>query len=167
MLWKSHSSFISAIACFCLDFSWTFSLSNPKLSSLLWLVLVHFLLASTLIHSLLHQFSPTLSSHPHSNPLFFFHPYPPFLPLLSQGANSLLFCSWRTVGNNGGTELVVVATGRRQGREGGRRQEREGEREDKEERQRERAGTKGMLVVSWAAGKRALANYTRFYAHRN
>lgn len=32
---------------------------------------------------------------------------------------------------------------------------------------RERAGTEGMLVVSWAAGKRALANYTRFYAHCN
>lgn len=54
--------------------------------------------------------------------------------------------------------LVVVATGMRQEREGGRqRRKAEGE----------RASTEGMLVVSRAAGKRVLANYTRFYAHRN
>lgn len=88
----------------------------------------------------------------------FLYPSPPFPPLLSQGANSLLLCSWRTAGNNGGVGLVVVATGMRQEREGGRQ---------RRKAERERAGAEGMLVVSRAAGKRALANYTRFYAHRN
>lgn len=60
-------------------------------------------------------------------------------------------------GNNGRVGLVVVATGMGgAGREGGRQR-----------RKGARASTEGMLVVSWAAGKRAAANYTWVYAHRN
>lgn len=82
--------------------------------------------------SLVQKIFLALSSH-HSiltaiRPLVLY-PSPPFPPLLSQGVNSLLLCSWRTAGNNGGVGLVVVATGMRQERE------REG---DKEERQREK-----------------------------
>lgn len=69
-------------------------------------------------------------------------------------------------GNNGRVGLVVVATGMR--REGGRERQEGRERGtegDKEERARE--STEGILVVSWAAGKRAPANYTWVYAHRN
>lgn len=51
--------------------------------------------------------------------------------------------------------FVVVATGMRQEREEGRQRRKAG---------RERASTEGMLVVSQAAGKRVLANYTRFCA---
>lgn len=64
-------------------------------------------------------------------------------------------------GNNGRVGLVVVATGMRRGgggagREGGRQR-----------RKGVRVSTEGMVVVSWAAGKRAPANYTWVYAHRN
>lgn len=135
---------------------------SPKLCSPIWslCVLVHF------FHDCL---SPSLTCSPilshtliippsQQSFLFFSIPYPPFPPLLSEGANSLLLCSWRTAGNNGGVGLVVVATGMRQEREGGRQ---------RRKAERERASTEGMLVVSRAAGKRTLANYTRFYAHCN
>lgn len=61
-------------------------------------------------------------------------------------------------GNNGRVGLVVVATGMGgwAGKEGGRQR-----------RKGARASAEGMLVVSWAAGKRAPANYTWVYAHRN
>lgn len=111
--------------------------------------------------SLTHQFSFTLSSnHPFLTGLLSLRldPSPPFPALLSRGANSLILCSWRTAGNNGGVGLVVVATGMRQEREAGRQ---------RRKAWRERARAEGMLVVSRAAGKRVPANYTRFYAQRN
>lgn len=67
-------------------------------------------------------------------------------------------------GNNGRVGLVVVATGMRW--EEGERQE--GRLRGRETKKKESgASTEGMLVVSWAAGKRAPANYTWVYAHRN
>lgn len=158
LLYFHHFSSFMCI-CYCLSFC---LFQKP---SILFLPL--FLQASpslSLLLSPVWKFSPILISpcHFHSNaPTFSPSPFP---PLLSQGANSLLLCSCWTAGNNGGVGLVVVATGMRW--EGGERQE--GRQWGRETKKKEsRASTEGMLVVSWAAGKRAPANYTWVYAHRN
>lgn len=111
----------------------------------------HCSLANFLSHSSNHPFLTGLLS-------LWLDPSPPFPALPSRGANSLILCSWRTAGNNGGVGLVVVATGMRQEREAGRQ---------RRKAWRESARAEGMLVVSRAAGKRVPANYTRFYAQRN
>lgn len=95
--------------------------------------------------SLIHWFFFTHSSNHASLKPLRHYPSLPLPAFLSQGANSLILCSWRTAGNNGGVGLVVVATGMRQERESGRQ---------KRKAWRERARSEGMQVVSRAAGSK-------------
>lgn len=183
-----YASFTKAISAPWIIFTETYFMLSLVLSDLFFNLLYH---AHVLVKkSFCNSFSKTIktfSSTPLSCPsLYFLHQFGNFHPYSSRHATftamyplSLLlhfhhsspreliassFVLAEQRGNNGRVGLVVVATGMRW--EEGERQE--GRLWGRETKKKESgASTEGMLVVSWAAGKRAPANYTWVYAHRN